>query len=46
MLLWIVGRRLLLNQRGLEATARRVEAEFPDLGNNLINLVQLAEASQ
>jgi hypothetical protein len=44
VLLWIVGRRLLLNQRGLEATARRVEAEFPDLGSNLINLVQLAEA--
>jgi len=43
ILLWIVGRRLLLNQRGLEATARRVETEFPNLGNNLINLVQLAE---
>ena len=43
MVLWIVGRRLLLNQRGLEATARRVEAEFSGLGNNLINLVQLSE---
>ena len=41
--LWIVGRRLMLNQRGLEATARRVETEYPDLGNDLINLVQLAE---
>jgi hypothetical protein len=43
VLLWIVGRRLLLSQRDLEATARRVEAELPDLGNELINLVQLAE---
>jgi hypothetical protein len=43
LLLWIVGRRLLLNQRGLEATARRVEAEFTDLGNSLINLVHLSE---
>jgi hypothetical protein len=43
-LLWVVGRRLLLNQRGLEATARRVEAEFTDLGSSLINLVQLSEA--
>ena len=43
LLLWIVGRRLLLNQRGLEATARRVEAEFTDLGNSLINLLHLSE---
>jgi hypothetical protein len=43
LVLWIVGRRLLINQRGLEATARRVEAEFTNLGNNLINLVQLSE---
>jgi hypothetical protein len=43
LLLWIVGRRLLINQRGLEATARRVETEFTNLGNNLINLVQLSE---
>ncbi len=42
-LLWIVGRRLLLGERGLEGTVRRVESEFPQLGNNLINLVQLAE---
>jgi hypothetical protein len=43
ILLWIVGRRLLLNQRGLEATARRVESEYPDLGSSLINLVHLSE---
>jgi len=36
-------RRLTRNQRGLEATARRVEAEFPELGSNLINAVQLSE---
>jgi hypothetical protein len=41
--LWIVGRRLMLNQRGLEATARRVETEYPDLGNDLINLLQMSE---
>lgn len=40
-MLWIVGRRLARNQRGLEATARRVESEYPSLGNSLINLVQL-----
>ena len=38
-----VGRRLLRGQRSLEAAARRVEAEFPELGSNLINLVQLSE---
>ena len=38
-----VGRRLLGSRRSLEATARRVEFEFPELGSNLINLVQLAE---
>ena len=43
LVLWIVGRRLLLNERGLEATARRVEAEFDGLGNSLINLVHLSE---
>jgi len=43
VLIALVGRRLLRSQRSLEATARRVEAEFPELGSNLINLVQLAE---
>ncbi len=28
--------------RSLEATARRIEAELPELGGNLINVVQLA----
>jgi hypothetical protein len=41
LLLWTIGRRLLRNPRSLEAAARRVEAEFPELGNNLINLLQL-----
>lgn len=34
--------RLLRFQRGLEATARRVELEMPEVGSHLINLVQLA----
>lgn len=38
-----VGRRMLRGQRSLEATARRVESEFPEIGSDLINLVQLAE---
>jgi hypothetical protein len=42
----IVARRLLGGQRSLEAAARRVEAEFPELGNSLINLVQLSEDSK
>ena len=42
----IVARRLLGGQRSLEAAARRVEAEFPELGNSLINLVQLSEDAQ
>ena len=42
-LVFLLGRRLLRSQRSLEATARRVEAEFPELGSNLINLIQLAE---
>lgn len=41
----IVFRRLGRGQRSLEATARRVEAEFPELGSDLINLVQLSEAN-
>lgn len=42
-ILFGVGRRLIHGQRSLEAAARRVETEFPELGSNLINLVQLAE---
>jgi len=42
----VVARRLLRGQRSLEATARRVEAEFPELGNSLINLVQLSDDTQ
>jgi len=40
--MWIVARRLARHDRSLEATARRVESEFPELGTNLINLVQLS----
>jgi hypothetical protein len=43
VLLVTVGRRLARNQRSLEAAARRVESECPELGSDLINLVQLAE---
>jgi hypothetical protein len=42
VLIVIVGRRLGRSQRNIEATARRVEHEFPQLGSNLINLVQLS----
>lgn len=42
-LMIVVGRRLLRGQRGIEATARRVESEFPDMGSDLINIVQLRE---
>ncbi len=38
-----VFRRIFRNQRTLQATARRVESEYPELGSNLINLVQLAD---
>ena len=41
-LLVLVGRRLARSDRSLEATARRVEVEFPELGSELINLVQLS----
>jgi hypothetical protein len=39
----LVCRRLLGSQRSLEATARCVETEFPELGSELINIVQLCE---
>jgi len=42
----VVFRRLGRGQRNLEATARRVEAEFPELGSDLINLVQLSEQNR
>ena len=41
-LIVMVARRLTRSQRSLEATARRVEAEFPELGSDLINVVQLS----
>ncbi|MFO0908009.1 MAG: hypothetical protein U0794_06570 [Isosphaeraceae bacterium] len=43
--LGLLFHRLLRFQRSLEATARRVELELPELGSHLINLVQLAEAT-
>ena len=42
-LIGTVVRRIMRNRRSLEATARRIESECPELGSNLINLVQLAE---
>ncbi len=39
----LVSRRVVRSQRSLEATARRVESEFPELGSHLINVVQLAD---
>ncbi len=45
-MLAVVGRRVFVGQRSLEAAARRVESEFPELGSRLINLVQLAEDNQ
>lgn len=41
-LIVLVCRRLIRSQRSLEATARCVEAEFPELGSSLINVVQLS----
>ncbi len=37
--------RLVRFRRSLEATARRVELECPEVGSHLINLVQLAESN-
>jgi len=42
-LIVLLCRRLTRSQRSLEATARRVEVEYPELGSNLINVVQLSE---
>jgi hypothetical protein len=40
--LGFVFHRAKRTYRSLEATARRIEAELPELGSNLINVVQLA----
>lgn len=45
-LIVLVIRRVVRSQRSLEATARRVEMEFPELSSDLINLVQLARDMQ
>lgn len=45
-LLGLLLRRLARSQRSLEATARRVEFEFPELGSDLINVIQLSEDTQ
>jgi len=42
----VVVRRLVRNNRSLEATARRIEAELPELGSDLINLVQLSKGEK
>ena len=41
-LIVMLCRRLMRGQRSLEATARCVEAELPELGSDLINVVQLS----
>jgi len=46
ILILVVGRRLLRGQRTMAATARRVESQSPELGSNLINLVQLSEDTE
>ena len=43
LLLVLVSRRSARSQRSIEAAARRVELEYPELGSSLINLVQLSE---
>lgn len=45
-LIVLVGRRLARNHRSPEATARCVEAELPELGSDLINLVQFAKGEK
>ena len=45
-LIVLLCRRLVRSQRGLEATARCVEVEYPELGSNLINVVQLSSDSK
>ncbi len=41
-LAFFVLRRIMRSQRTLEATARCVETEYPELGSSLINVVQLS----
>lgn len=45
LLVWIV-RRVIRSQRSLEATARRIEDQFPELQNALINVLQLLNDSR
>lgn len=45
-LVGLLVRRLLGSQRSLEATARRLEVELPELGSDLINLVQLSDGEK
>jgi len=45
LLVWIV-RRVIRSQRSLEATARRIEDQFPELRNALINILQLLNDSR
>ena len=40
-----VAWRVFRRQRNLEGTARRVEMSLPELGNDLINLIQLAHSA-
>lgn len=42
-MIWAVVRRAARARRSIEGAARRVEAEFPELDSELINLVQLCE---
>ncbi|RMG03469.1 MAG: hypothetical protein D6741_02220, partial [Planctomycetota bacterium] len=42
LIVWVF-RRLGRSHRSLEATARRIEAELPELRSNLINLIQLID---
>ena len=41
-LVFFVLRRITRSQRSIEATARCIETEYPELGSSLINVVQLA----
>ncbi len=46
VLFFLVLRRLMRQQRTLAGTARCLEVEFPELGSDLINLVQLSETTR
>ncbi len=45
-LLLVTVLRILRYQRGLEAAARRVELSFPEVGSDLINLIQLVHSAE